>query len=240
MTEAEWLACVDDSIAMLRHVCFPEHERKLGLLLCSCWKLVWDLLSPSDQERIAAAARRADTVTDHGAPYKPWQRTLDEMDLEMSEQVWDFNTQHFTTKWTKDTARLAAVLLPGCQTLNFWDRGPLESEAERAAQKCKDSGADVAKAWADIRVRQCNLFREVFGNPFHPSTIAPALKAWNDGTVLKLARAIHDEEAFGHLPILGDALEDAGCTNAEILKHCRGPGPHIPGCWVVDLLLGKE
>ena len=65
------------------------------------------------------------------------------------------------------------------------------------------------------------------------------MKAWNDGTVLKLARAIHDEEAFGRLPILGDALEDAGCTNAEMLKHCRGPGPHIPGCWVVDLLLGK-
>ena len=57
---------------------------------------------------------------------------------------------------------------------------------------------------------------------------------------VKLAQGIYEERAFDRLPILADALEDAGCDNADILSHCRGPGPHARGCWVVDLLLGKK
>ena len=63
--------------------------------------------------------------------------------------------------------------------------------------------------------------------------------AWNGGTIHHLAQAIYDERAFDRLPILADALEDAGCTDAAILDHCRQPGEHVRGCWVVDLLLGK-
>jgi hypothetical protein len=58
--------------------------------------------------------------------------------------------------------------------------------------------------------------------------------------VKKLAAAIYDDTAFDRLPILADALEEAGCHDAEILAHCRGPGPHVRGCWVIDLLIGKE
>jgi hypothetical protein len=71
-------------------------------------------------------------------------------------------------------------------------------------------------------------------------TITPAWAAWNDGTIPKLAQAIYEERAFDRLPILADALEEAGCDNADILAHCRQPGPHVRGCWVVDLLVGKE
>jgi hypothetical protein len=63
---------------------------------------------------------------------------------------------------------------------------------------------------------------------------------WNESTVTELAQAIYTDRAFDRLPILADALEEAGCTDAAILEHCRGPGPHVRGCWVVDLLLGKE
>jgi hypothetical protein len=56
----------------------------------------------------------------------------------------------------------------------------------------------------------------------------------------RLASHIYDSRAFDRLPILADALEEAGCKDAEILAHCRGPGPHVRGCWVVDLVLGKE
>ncbi len=87
---------------------------------------------------------------------------------------------------------------------------------------------------------QCGLVRDIFGNPFRPVALDPAWLAWNDGTVPKLAQAIYDERAFDRLPLLADALEDAGCTDAEILAHCRGPGPHVRGCWVVDLLLEKK
>ena len=58
--------------------------------------------------------------------------------------------------------------------------------------------------------------------------------------VSTLACGVYDERAFDRLPILADALEEAGCDDPEILKHCRGEGPHVRGCWALDLLLGKE
>jgi hypothetical protein len=81
---------------------------------------------------------------------------------------------------------------------------------------------------------------EIFGNPFHPLTIDQRLLVWNSGTGRNLAEAIYDDRAFDRLPILADALEDAGCTDADILAHCRGGGEHVRGCWVVDLLTGRE
>ena len=85
----------------------------------------------------------------------------------------------------------------------------------------------------------CDLLRCVFGNPFRPVTRVPT---WLKGTELaavKIAQGIYDERAFDRLPILGDALEDAGCDNADLLSHCRGAGPHVRGCWVVDAMLNK-
>lgn len=70
--------------------------------------------------------------------------------------------------------------------------------------------------------------------------VDPRWRAWNGGAVLKLARVIQAEQTFEHLPILADALEDAGCDDLDILGHLRGPGQHAHGCWVIDALLGKE
>ena len=94
--------------------------------------------------------------------------------------------------------------------------------------------------WLAERIPQARLLRDLFGNPFHPADIDPSWLIWNDATILKFAQGIHADRAFDRLPILADALEDAGCDNADILAHCRGPGPHVRGCWVVDLLLGKS
>ena len=82
-----------------------------------------------------------------------------------------------------------------------------------------------------------NLLREIFGNPFRPVSLA---RSWLTPNVLALAQTIYEERAFDRLPILSDALLDAGCDNPDILDHCRSPGPHVRGCWVVDLLLGKR
>jgi hypothetical protein len=71
--------------------------------------------------------------------------------------------------------------------------------------------------------------------------IPGAALAWNDGCVVKLARGIYEEAAFDRLPVLGDALEEAGVTGQEVLGHCRGLGAaHVRGCWLVDLLTGRE
>jgi hypothetical protein len=83
----------------------------------------------------------------------------------------------------------------------------------------------------------CDFLRCIFGNPFQPVSFDPE---WLTSTVVALARGIYDERAFDRLPILADSLQDAGCEDTAILDHCRGPGPHARGCWVVDLVLGKE
>jgi hypothetical protein len=95
-------------------------------------------------------------------------------------------------------------------------------------------------AWGAERDAQARLLRCVFGNPLRPPTaIAPALLAWGGGTAVKLARAVNEERAFERLPILADALEEAGCSEAGLLTHLRGAGPHARGCWAVDRILGK-
>ena len=86
---------------------------------------------------------------------------------------------------------------------------------------------------------QARLVREVFGNPFRAVSVPPVCRAWNSGTMVKLAQAIYDDRAFDRLPVLADALEESGCTDPVILDHCRSGGEHVRGCWVVDLLLGK-
>lgn len=78
--------------------------------------------------------------------------------------------------------------------------------------------------------------RCIFGNPFRPTALEPS---WLSATVLDLARTIYDERLWERMPILGDALMDAGCDNAEVTAHCQGLGPHARGCWLVDGILGK-
>ena len=88
------------------------------------------------------------------------------------------------------------------------------------------------------------FLRCVVGNPFRPVTINPA---WLTATVTSLARTAYEERTLpsgeldpARLAVLSDALEEAGCADTDILAHLRGPGPHVRGCWVVDLVLGKD
>jgi hypothetical protein len=88
---------------------------------------------------------------------------------------------------------------------------------------------------------QCHLLRCIFGPlPFRAVTIDMSWLTWNGGLVPRLAHSIYDERAFDHLPILADALLEAGCDDADILGHCRQPGPHVRGCWLVDLLTERS
>jgi hypothetical protein len=98
--------------------------------------------------------------------------------------------------------------------------------------------------WMKIRTRaeeeaiQVDLLRDVFGNPFRKVKFSPA---WRTDTAVSLARTMYDSREFGAMPILADALQDAGCDNETILAQCRDTAlTHVRGCWVVDLVLGKE
>jgi hypothetical protein len=79
--------------------------------------------------------------------------------------------------------------------------------------------------------------RDIFGNPFCTVTLEPA---WLTPSVTALAQGVYEERAFDRLSVIADALEEAGCTDADFLDHLRGPGPHTRGCWPLDLLLGKS
>ncbi len=80
------------------------------------------------------------------------------------------------------------------------------------------------------------FIHDIFGNPFRPVAFAPE---WRSSSAVGLAQSMYESREFSPMPILADALEEAGCDNPEILSHCRGDGPHVRGCWVVDLVLGK-
>ncbi len=130
-------------------------------------------------------------------------------------------------------------------------------EAVHIAELCADElvpesefravASTVTAAWgaflceverdADFRTAQYALLREVIG---YPERTAPFQLAWCTSTVLSVAQAMYESRDFGAMPILADALQEGGCDNTDVLDHCRGPGPHVRGCWVVDLVLGNE
>jgi hypothetical protein len=107
----------------------------------------------------------------------------------------------------------------------------LADDAKQAARSWTHSADPPTPAAAS------SLIRDICGNPFRP---VPATRQSLGSSVQHLATSIYGKTSFDRLPLLADALEDAGCTDAELLSHLRSPGPHVRGCWAVDLVLGKE
>ena len=87
----------------------------------------------------------------------------------------------------------------------------------------------------DEQRSQALLIRDIVGNPFRPVPFNPA---WRTDTAVAVARQMYDSREFSAMPILADALQDAGCEDEQVLNHCREPGPHVRGCWVCDAVLG--
>jgi hypothetical protein len=109
----------------------------------------------------------------------------------------------------------------------------------RADQVARSAAEALAKTitWDEARQCELHLLRDIFGNPFRPVAIN---HEWLTSTVVALASRMYDTRDFTPMAILADAIQDAGCENDDILTHCRGDGPHVRGCWVVDGVLGKE
>jgi hypothetical protein len=92
----------------------------------------------------------------------------------------------------------------------------------------------------EVERAQGELFREIFGNPFRPVAPEQAWLRWDGGAIPRLARCLHEERRFEELPILADALQEAGCDHEAFLAHCRRPGGHVRGCWALDLLRERD
>jgi hypothetical protein len=219
MTEAEWLVCTDPR-PMLGELPGRVSSRKLRLLVCACCRRVWDLLTdPRSRQAVELAERYADGLVGQAA-LVDGQRAAHAAYQRARKQRGPGSFPHF------GAAHLA--LQATALKVRF---DPRDNEFLRGAEERKDKTERKARG---------DLIRDLLGNPFRPAARDPAWLSWRDGTIPKLAQAVYDDRAFDRLPVLADALEDAGCDNPDILNHCRSDGPHIRGCWVVDLLLGKE
>jgi hypothetical protein len=213
VTEAEWRAATDPE-PMLQFLRRKASERKLRLFACACARAVWDLLQDE----------RARNAVEVGEQYADRLTTVRELDL-ASESAWQ--------------------AVDACPSeANYCAQSTVESSTP-------DAAADAAGHAAQDGMRlstQSDLLRDIFGNPFRAvPCVEPAWLAWQDGTLLQLALAAYEQRRPpegtldpGRLGVLADALEDAGCTDAEPLGHLRGPGPHVRGCWAVDWVLGKS
>jgi hypothetical protein len=124
---------------------------------------------------------------------------------------------------------------PDTETALFFSflRG-LKTTVQRIEQAVRDGLETCESVW------QARLVREIMGNPFRPCSFDPAWRYAQDGVVVRIATAIYEDRAWADLPILADALEDAGCDQPALLQHLHAPIPHVRGCWALDLVLGRE
>jgi hypothetical protein len=242
MTEAEWLASTD-LFAMLEYLkekAFSVHhadtmsqyqasERKLRLFGCACCRKVWHLI-PNWECR--SAIEVVEKVLDGTLPIERLR--------EVSWSVYKYRGRFCTGFFGSDYRSAEQRARDGDPTF-----APERFAARIAALDERDLWVGIIaavreRAWDEMKLFQIAVLRDVLGNPFRLVTVDSTWLTWNDGTVPKLAQAIYEERRFADLPILADALEEAGCTNDDILSHCRAQTEHVRGCWVVDALLGKE
>jgi hypothetical protein len=225
MTEAEWLTCADPKV-ILNFVWGKASERKRRLFEVACCRSIWQLLTDErSRQAVEAAERYADALATEDELEAASTTAHDVWNAEAPAPVWE-------AQGYPSSASFAAynVALPR----GWWGGAPAFQAPHRIVlEVASTSGIDGGAA-------QCALLRDIYGELIRRVVVNRSWSPKNGDTVWRLAQLIYDDRAFERLPTLADALEDAGCDNADILTHCRGPGPHVRGCWVVDLLLGKE
>jgi hypothetical protein len=239
MTESEWLAS-NDPLALLRRLPAAKVERKRLLLVCAAWQQLRQALPEArSQQALAALEQLAENIATADPGAVLWTA------MQIEEPIWPRIWQEdgeFQPAWNAETAALAATVLVGTMALGLGDAYlATEAEALRAAEKVGRESDTVAAGWRRQLDRLADLVRDVFGPlPFRAVTVEPTWLGRNESSLAYLTRSIYEERAFERLPVLADALEEAGCASTDFLNHCRVPGEHVRGCWVVDLLLGKQ
>jgi hypothetical protein len=222
VTEGEWLTGTNPR-DMLGPFWEGIHDRKLRLFAVAACRQTWHLLT---DERSRQAVEAAEVVADGGD--KPED---DNMDLDELAEIAAAEMEEESLAWY-------AALAARWSVYTGFRYSVIEVVQNKVVYELLGGWRGVQEVVAPPLMAE--LLRDIFGNPFRPVALNAAWLSWADATVPRLAQVIYDERAFDHLPILADALEDTGCTDTTILDHCHGPGPHVRGCWVVDLILGKS
>jgi hypothetical protein len=260
MTEQEWLACTDPGkmLCVFRGRLRNGYNRKIRLFACACCRLIWEhLVDERSRNAVEVAERHAD-----GKATDDELKIASTAAMHAHQEVFDrIGKTGACMEWAAEYAA-DAIPFHGARNVSWMAATPrwLEIRTKRPSDwdeirevPCtisKQSGplSLVLGKWKVITLTETEatgaekpvqivLLHDIFGNPFQPVTINPK---WLTPNVVAVAQTIYEQRRFQDIPILADALEEAGCTNAEVLGHCRSEGPHVRGCWVVDLILGKQ
>jgi hypothetical protein len=232
---AEELLAADDPGALLATLNRrPVSDRRWRLFAVACARQVWHLLPAEGRRLVEGVEKFADGQGDLQRLTEASYRVAVRWDKESvaatrASQAATAAARSATATeaaWAgAQTWRQAAAALAWQATIKVppWELArPTWDRAQRAAHAA-----------------QCELMRDLFLPLFQPVTFAPAWREWHGGAAGKIAQEIYDRRRFEELPILADALEDAGCDERALLDHCRSGGPHVRGCWALDLVLNK-
>jgi hypothetical protein len=229
MTEAEWRESVDPE-AMLETLRGRRLDRKLRLFMVACCRRVWHDFAISEedwgrQEAVEVAERYADGLAD---------------DEELSDAFGDL-TDGSPHRGGDCCSNAAVGEFDEPDAAVEWSIIAVQEAAHRALAEDYDRSKEIKEA---ERAAQAELLRCIVGNPSRPVTFAAA---WRTETVTSLAQAVDETRDLPsgtfdpvRMAVLADALEETGCADETILSHLRSPGPHVRGCWVMDLILGKS
>jgi hypothetical protein len=198
---------------MLQFVQGKASERKLRLFAVACCRRIWHLLSDRSKQVVQVAERFAEGLATN------------------EERLDAINSVRWYMRGYPHAVRTRAAVRAASEDAH--------DAAHATGHVVYALAGRAAVPRAGALAAHCCLLRDII-NPFRLTLTDPAWIAWDGCVVKDMAQTIYEERAFGRLPILADALEDAGCTSEELLAHCREPGEHVRGCWAVDVLLGKE
>jgi hypothetical protein len=242
MTEEEWLAC-DAPTPMLEFLRGKVSNRKLRLFGVACCCEVRDLITTMEEAGIGCgflAVRLGEQLADGRATreavlgaIEDWVGMMDSGYSPYGHLLYNALPGLADADAHRGAIRTAegAGIARGRLVMNRVDIA--RNERSRLSELSRAEGRAATEiAYA----HQCDQLRDIFGNPFRPITLDPA---WLTSTVVSLARQMYDSRDFATMPILADALQDAGCENVDVLQHCRGEGVHCRGCFVVDLVIGR-
>jgi hypothetical protein len=240
--EAAWLASTELR-AMLNFLLGKSRERKFRLFACACCRRVDHLLSDEGSRRALELVEQFHDGLITKKTYDSGERMAFDAYNGLVREV--AAAESISGGMNADGVRLlarmfAAQAVVGCYRRNYWDVargccGALRGHGTADVEVGESQGVGEGIEGAEQAV-QVALLRDIFGNPFRPITLN---SSWLTSTVLALVEGIYSEKAFDRMPILADALQDAGCDNEDVLDHCRQREEHVRGCFVVDLLLGK-
>ena len=221
MTDEQWLAC--DSPARMRGEIRSRPFSGLRWVLfdLACVHRIRDLLGPRAQSCIDELSGLDDFVLRHAAVAAARDVVREEI-----RSAWTCRTDPLREA---KVAAMRAVLSLGSHTL-----ATSEMVCVAAGRRAGQPGLEEAVR-AERRAHAA-LVRCVFRSTLSPVAFSPA---WRTDTVVALVEQMRRLRDYAAMPILADALQDAGCDSEAILTHCRCEGPHARGCWVVDLVRGK-